>query len=183
MPGRALVLDANILVRAVFGNRVRQIIETYAGSVSFFIPEAAYREAEEHVAMLVLQRGGDEQKALKFLSALAAAAELITAEVYGEFDGGPRATSEKRSRRLADPRIRPGAGMPDLDGRHRLLRLRRRNVDIRSRPDVLSRIVLTALDFLRTSLAEPLKTFLKVLPGPLSLSWLSRFRSGPCHQS
>ena len=50
MPGRALVLDANILVRAVLGNRARQIIETYTGNVSFFIPEAAYREAEEQVA-------------------------------------------------------------------------------------------------------------------------------------
>jgi len=96
MPGRALVLDANILVRAVFGNRVRQIIETYTGSVSFFIPEAAYREAEEHVATLVLQRGGDPQKALKFLGALASAAELITAEVYSEFEAEARERLAKR---------------------------------------------------------------------------------------
>ena len=30
MPGKALVIDANILVRAVLGKRVREIIETYA---------------------------------------------------------------------------------------------------------------------------------------------------------
>ena len=30
MPGKALVIDANILVRAVLGRRVREIIETYA---------------------------------------------------------------------------------------------------------------------------------------------------------
>jgi len=96
MPGRALVLDANILVRAVLGNRVRQIIETYTGSVSFFIPEAAYREAEEHVATLVLQRGGDSQKALRFLGALASAVELIAAEVYGEFETEARERLAKR---------------------------------------------------------------------------------------
>ena len=48
MRGKALVVDANILVRAVLGKRTRQVIEAYAGSVSFFIPEIAYRDAEEH---------------------------------------------------------------------------------------------------------------------------------------
>jgi hypothetical protein len=41
MANRALVLDANILIRAVLGNRVRRILEKYADSVSFFIPECA----------------------------------------------------------------------------------------------------------------------------------------------
>jgi len=31
MPGRALVVDANILVRAVLGKRVRKVIEEYTG--------------------------------------------------------------------------------------------------------------------------------------------------------
>ena len=48
MPSRALVVDANILVRAVLGRRVREVIETYAGQVSFFVPEFAFAEAEEH---------------------------------------------------------------------------------------------------------------------------------------
>lgn len=39
MPVRALVVDANILVRAVLGRRVREVIETYAGQVSFFVPD------------------------------------------------------------------------------------------------------------------------------------------------
>jgi len=33
MASRALVLDANILIRAVLGNRVRHILEKYADSV------------------------------------------------------------------------------------------------------------------------------------------------------
>jgi hypothetical protein len=35
MASRALVLDANILIRAVLGNRVRRILEKYVDSVSF----------------------------------------------------------------------------------------------------------------------------------------------------
>jgi predicted nucleic acid-binding protein len=86
MPGKALVVDANILVRAVLGRRVREIIETYAGQVSFFVPEVAYAEAEEHVPALVIKRGGDPDKALRFLRSLRGLIELIGSEVYGDFE-------------------------------------------------------------------------------------------------
>jgi len=39
-------VDANILIRAVLGRRVREVLEAHAESVSFFIPEVAYCEAE-----------------------------------------------------------------------------------------------------------------------------------------
>jgi hypothetical protein len=67
MPGKALVIDANILVRAVLGKRARRVIETYADSVLFFVPDAAYTEAEENLPSLVLRRGGDPEKALTLL--------------------------------------------------------------------------------------------------------------------
>jgi len=70
MPGKALVLDANILVRAVLGKRVREVIETYAGRVSFFVPEVAYAEAEEHLPALFIKRGADPGKALAVLRSL-----------------------------------------------------------------------------------------------------------------
>ena len=57
MVNRALVLDANILIRAVLGERVRRLIEKHADSVTFFGPESAYLEAEEHLAALVTKRG------------------------------------------------------------------------------------------------------------------------------
>ena len=86
MPSKALVVDANILVRAVLGTRVREVIETYAGEVSFFVPESAYAEAEEHVAALVTKRGGNPEKALALLRALSHQVELVGNEVYREFE-------------------------------------------------------------------------------------------------
>ena len=85
MTGKALVVDANILVRAVLGKRVRTVIETYCDSVSFFVPEAAYAEAEEHLPRLVNERGGDPERALAFLRALRHLVELIGSDVYGEW--------------------------------------------------------------------------------------------------
>ena len=85
MPNRALVVDANILVRAVLGKRVRAVIEAYAEEVSFFVPEAAYCQAEEHLPTLVVKHGGDPEKALSLLRCLRTLMVPIGNDVYGEF--------------------------------------------------------------------------------------------------
>ena len=42
-----LVLDANILIRAILGKRVRQLLEKYvARGARFYSPEAAFADAE-----------------------------------------------------------------------------------------------------------------------------------------
>src|SRR5438046_2357448 len=73
MPNKALVVDANILVRTSWES-------------AFFVPEAAYAEAEEHLPRLVIQRGGDPEKALALLRALTHLVELIGRDVYGGFE-------------------------------------------------------------------------------------------------
>jgi predicted nucleic acid-binding protein len=90
MPNRVLVLDANILVRAVLGERVRAVIGAYAEAVSFFVPEAAYAEAEEHLPTLVVKRGGDPEKAFALLRSLRPLVVLIGREVYGELEADAR---------------------------------------------------------------------------------------------
>jgi hypothetical protein len=67
MPNRARVVDANILMGAVLGKRVRAVIDAHAGDVSFFVPEAAYCEAEQHLPTLVVKHGGDPENALSLL--------------------------------------------------------------------------------------------------------------------
>lgn len=90
MPGNALVVDANILIRAVLGKRVREVIGRYAGQASFFVPDVAYAEAEEHLSALIIKRGGDPEKALSFLRSLAGLVDLIGSEIYGEFEAEAR---------------------------------------------------------------------------------------------
>jgi predicted nucleic acid-binding protein len=96
MPNRALVVDANILVRAVLGKRVREVMEAHAENVSFFVPEAAYGEAEEHLAALVVKRGGDADKALALLRSLGRLLERVGDEVYGDFEAEARERLEMR---------------------------------------------------------------------------------------
>jgi hypothetical protein len=90
MQRKALVLDANILIRAVLGQRVRRILEVHADGISFFLPETAYTEAEEHLAALVVKRGGDPAKALRALKAMAGLATIVGDELYEDFEAEAR---------------------------------------------------------------------------------------------
>ena len=98
MPSKALVVDANILVRAVLGKRVRTVIEAHAESASFFLPEVSYTEAEEHLATLVARRGGDPEKALSLLRSLRSLVVPIGRDVYGKFE-----TEARRRLAARDP--------------------------------------------------------------------------------
>jgi predicted nucleic acid-binding protein len=90
MERRALVLDANILIRAVLGQRVRRILAAHADSISFFVPETAYEEAEEHLAALAVKRSGDPAKALASLKSMAALGTKVSQDLYGDFEAEAR---------------------------------------------------------------------------------------------
>lgn len=59
---------------------MRKVIEAYAEEVTFFVPEAALAEAEEHLPALVVKHGGDPEKALAFLRTLGRLVEHNPAE-------------------------------------------------------------------------------------------------------
>ena len=52
MTGKAIVLDANILIRAVLGKRVRELILEHVTTVKFFAPDVAYADARKYLPAL-----------------------------------------------------------------------------------------------------------------------------------
>ncbi|SMF95278.1 PIN domain-containing protein [Methylomagnum ishizawai] len=56
MPDKFLVIDANILIRAVLGNRVRWLINHYGDSVAFYIAEANLKEAGFYLSHSLAQK-------------------------------------------------------------------------------------------------------------------------------
>ena len=82
-----IVLDANILIRAILGRRVRQLLETYAGhGIRFYAPDIAYADAEKYLPPLLRKRGksdADLPAALLYLQSLL---EPINRETYGIFE-------------------------------------------------------------------------------------------------
>ncbi|TAN51914.1 MAG: hypothetical protein EPN21_05325 [Methylococcaceae bacterium] len=58
MQHKRLVIDANILIRAVLGTRVRNLIWQYSGSVAFYIAETNVNEAEHYLASVLASKRG-----------------------------------------------------------------------------------------------------------------------------
>ncbi len=54
---KLLILDANILIRAVLGRRVLALLETHVGKAHFMAPEVAYADASTHLPKILTRQG------------------------------------------------------------------------------------------------------------------------------
>lgn len=82
MSGKAIVLDANILIRAVLGKRVRELIFDNAATVKFFAPDVAYADARKYLPALLKKRGVDASAAMLVLDGLECVVQPIDVELY-----------------------------------------------------------------------------------------------------
>jgi len=86
-----IVLDANILIRAVLGKRVRNLLETYAvHGIRFYAPEVAYADAEKYLPSLLTKRGKSNNDVPATLAYLQSLIEPIIEEAYGLFEAEAR---------------------------------------------------------------------------------------------
>jgi hypothetical protein len=67
MESRGLVLDANILLRAVFGQRVRHLLEKYEDQVRFYTPDICFQEAQKYIPIISKDRAFDADLGLTVL--------------------------------------------------------------------------------------------------------------------
>lgn len=82
MSNKAIVLDANILIRAVLGKRVREILIEHAATVKFFAPDVAYADARRHLPALLTKRGISSSAAINVLDGLEWIVQSIDFELY-----------------------------------------------------------------------------------------------------
>ncbi len=82
MTRRSIVLDANILIRAVLGQRVRELIIGHAANVSFFAPDVAFDEARKYLPGLLEKRGVSGTACLLTLETLQSVVRPLDAELY-----------------------------------------------------------------------------------------------------
>lgn len=78
-----IVLDANILIRAILGRRVRHLIETYAPQgVRFFAPDVAFDDARKYLPALLSKRGKPQEEVPAAIEYLQAIIEPVESELY-----------------------------------------------------------------------------------------------------
>ena len=91
---RALVLDANILIRAVLGRHVFPLLERYRDEVEFWTAEVAFSDARRHLLELFVRRGGEHARTARPMeTAFGRLEELVLAapsEYYAESEADAR---------------------------------------------------------------------------------------------
>lgn len=91
---KPLVLDANILIRAVLGTRVPALLEKMSPTVRFFTPAICMLDASKYLPELLQKRGIDPQDAVASLNLVMRGVNVIDEEVYQLHE----ATARKRMR-------------------------------------------------------------------------------------
>jgi predicted nucleic acid-binding protein len=81
-----IVLDANILISFVLGERVRQLIETYQSSVRFFAPEEVFEDAATHLAAILAERGRSDINVTAAIEYIKNLVEPVGPELYEAFE-------------------------------------------------------------------------------------------------
>lgn len=91
MQHKRLVIDANILIRGVLGQRVRQLMADACEHVAFYVAEPNYAEAEHYLAQLAPARGIAEAVWREALDSLMAAVQLVGQEELALVEAEARA--------------------------------------------------------------------------------------------
>lgn len=91
-----VVLDANILIRAVLGSRVLGLLQKYEGQVEFVAPETVFAEAREHLPGILERLKRPAPSAIEGLELIRGLVGSIEADAYAVFESTARARIGKR---------------------------------------------------------------------------------------
>jgi predicted nucleic acid-binding protein len=87
---RSLVLDANILLRAIFGRHVPRLLDTYQDAVGFCAPEVCFSEARRYIPEIAAGRRVDPVSSYSTLDRLAEIVEAVESTEYEEYETAAR---------------------------------------------------------------------------------------------
>lgn len=94
---RRIVLDANILLRALFGKRVRGILKSYEDSVEFYAPDVCLADARKYVPSVAARRAVDPALPGSVLNDLfRGLIQVVDCSLYEEFEEQARARISSR---------------------------------------------------------------------------------------
>lgn len=83
--GRGIVLDANILIRAALGRRVRALLEAYEDSVAFYTPDVCFDDAREYIPQLFSHRGDNPEIGMAVLDQIGLLVQSVDEALYCDF--------------------------------------------------------------------------------------------------
>lgn len=94
-----IVLDANMLMRAVLGKGARRLVFEYGDRIVLATPETAVQEARTHLPGVIARRRLDAAASLALLAVFASlqrVLRIVQAEQYSEFETVARTRMRRR---------------------------------------------------------------------------------------
>ena len=85
-PRKGLVLDANILMRAVLGRRVLELLKRYEDVATFYSPDVCFVDARHYVAQVLEKRGLNPESGLNVLVQLSDLVETVDLSLYADYE-------------------------------------------------------------------------------------------------
>src|SRR3954469_11046912 len=97
---KRIVLDANILIRGILGERVPQLLAQYSAQVQFFTASVCYQDVRKHLPAILEKRGLPPEPFLAAVDALANVVIPLEEEIYASYK--TEATQRIQQRDLQD---------------------------------------------------------------------------------
>lgn len=91
-----VVLDANILIRAVLGTKVPKLLRDYHHRVEFYTPDSAFREAKDALPLILTGRGIPVGPIMELLVAFSQIIQIIEPATYGAMEAEARLRLDRR---------------------------------------------------------------------------------------
>jgi predicted nucleic acid-binding protein len=83
---KRIVIDANILIRAVLGKKVRGIIQDFSPTVQFFTPDLCCDDAIKYLPILFAKRSLPPEDALNVLNSLICFISIVESSSYNLYE-------------------------------------------------------------------------------------------------
>ncbi|NBD14779.1 MAG: nucleotide-binding protein [Cyanobacteria bacterium] len=86
-PFKSLVLDANILIRAVLGKKINSLILQYNNQVAFYTPDLCFQDAEKYLPIILEKRHNiDVDLAMDVLTQISQIVYPLDKDLYSQFE-------------------------------------------------------------------------------------------------
>lgn len=83
---KLIVMDANILIRGILGERVPHLLQQYGDQVQFFTTAVCYEEVRRHLPAILEKRGIEPAPFLAAVDVLETVVVPLSEEIYGAFE-------------------------------------------------------------------------------------------------
>ncbi|MES2662991.1 MAG: PIN domain-containing protein [Pseudomonadota bacterium] len=96
MSNKKIIVDANVIIRAVLGNKVISILTEHSQHVHFYTPDICFKDAQKYLPQLFIKHNKSDVLALEILGSLKKFIHTVDVQAYEIFESKAKARIQHR---------------------------------------------------------------------------------------